>query len=325
MNSIIRFRTAQKSILLCLLLSLVFIFAGCSSKDNEQKDESPDDSVKREVAPQPQEDSAKQEVGLNGSKEDIARRQQVREAYIREVTKLLQQQEKERQPGRDQQKLVESKQEIIDRIFVILDSMADSERKIEIIETLSEICPDSVVKIVDKALDDDDPEVRRAAMELLVDYELPDVLPVISKALGDEDEQTREAAVDVLTFVKDPKVGELLVQALGDSSESVRMAALEVAEEQEENVKLDVLKAAISSSYEEVKEDAVSTLIDVSNHYAMDILILGLKDSDAEFREEVNLAISFLISEEFDSYEEAKNWWDANRDKYDDELFEIDD
>ncbi|MHC4532268.1 MAG: hypothetical protein ACYSXD_12020, partial [Planctomycetota bacterium] len=68
-----------------------------------------------------------------------------------------------------------------------------------------------------------------------------------------------------------------------------------------------------------------STLEDRSDHAAVDVLIEGLKSQDPDFREEINEVLDFLIEEEFDNYEEALYWWDQNRDKFDDEVFRIDD
>ena len=56
----------------------------------------------------------------------------------------------------------------------------------------------------------------------------------------------------------------------------------------------------------------------------MDILITGLKDSNPDFRDTVKSAIEFLVSQEFNTYDQAKKWWDANRGKYNDDLSEKD-
>jgi hypothetical protein len=55
-------------------------------------------------------------------------------------------------------------------------------------------------------------------------------------------------------------------------------------------------------------------------HRAVDILIEALQDKDAKFCKEVTSAISTLIDMEFTSYEEAKTWWEKNKNKYDEDL-----
>lgn len=277
-----KLKIERRYVILYFCLLLVLPFSGCSSKDDKQKHESENSSVK--------EDSM-----VNNAEGDV-------------------------------ESNLEDKKKVIDRAFAEFRSLTDAEERIESITALSEKHNDSVVTIVDKALDDKNTEVRLAAVELLVDSELtdPDVLSVVSRALTDRDAQIREAAVGALAFVNGHEVSKLLIQTLGDVNEDVRAATLEVVGEKEENTRLEVLRAGIVSPYEDVKEEVVSNLIDLSNHDAVDILILGLKDSNSEFHEEVNSALEVLISKEFGSYEEAKKWWEANKNRYDDELFEKD-
>jgi hypothetical protein len=52
----------------------------------------------------------------------------------------------------------------------------------------------------------------------------------------------------------------------------------------------------------------------------MDILIIGLKDPNPDFRNEVRTEINFLVSQKFDTYDQAKKWWDDNRSKFGDTL-----
>lgn len=54
----------------------------------------------------------------------------------------------------------------------------------------------------------------------------------------------------------------------------------------------------------------------------MDVLITGLKDPNPDFHNEVKTQIDFLISEKFDTYEQAKKWWDENRSHFKDDLSE---
>ena len=117
---------------------------------------------------------------------------------------------------------------------------------------------------------------------------------------------------------------KLLGAGLNDESELVREASLEMIAEQPNDVRYALYKEGLKSSNEDVFSGIVSALEDESNHRAMDALIEGLRHSNADFREVVSDAIDFLVSETFESYEEAKAWWAANKNKYDDELFEKD-
>ena len=207
------------------------------------------------------------------------------------------------------------------------ESAISTEEKLEFIESLTDLSFEqdpSVIGVVQKALDDPDPEVGRAAIKLLEDYEIPEILPVVEQALDVKDEETRMEALTPLSGINDPQVAELLIRALGDTSKGVRSAALEVIDEHSDHlIKLTVMEKGITSPYDDVKYEVASLLEDRSDHSAVEILIEGLKDTDADFREEINETLDFLIEEEFETYEEARAWWIDNKDNYDDELFWI--
>jgi HEAT repeat protein len=86
-----------------------------------------------------------------------------------------------------------------------------------------------------------------------------------------------------------------------------------------------VLEAAIACPFSDIKEESVFMLEFIGGHRAVDILIEALRDKDAEFREKVGSAISMLLDKEFESYKEAKTWWEKNRDRYDEDLSSIED
>jgi HEAT repeat protein len=176
---------------------------------------------------------------------------------------------------------------------------------------------------VQKAARDQDAEVAQAALDLLNGYESPDILRAVETAMQHADEQIRENAVRLLENVDDPQVGGLVALALDDTSENVRSAAIAVAEVQNEDIQLAVSQTAIASPYDEVKGAAVSMLENMGNKRAVDVLIDGLKDDNSDFRETVSETLESLIDKELKSYREAKDWWNRNKNKYDDELFEI--
>ena len=206
------------------------------------------------------------------------------------------------------------------------DSLADSDAKTEFISDFVDAHPEQAVGLVNKALNYSDAEVRLAAIETLSDNDQlgPEAVPAITKALKDADERVRQAAVEACSSLNSPDVAKILAQAVNDSSEDVRSAAFGAVGDKEPPVRLEVLKAGITSRYADAKEAAVTSLIDLSSPAAVDVLIPALKDPDPDFREDVSSAIEFLISQEFQTYDQAKKWWDANRKKFDDELNEKD-
>jgi HEAT repeat protein len=90
----------------------------------------------------------------------------------------------------------------------------------------------------------------------------------------------------------------------------------------EEDTKISVYSAAIASKLDDVKQAAVPAIVEMFNPQAVDILIEGLKDSDPDFRQVVTQTLDLLIGQEFETYNQAKEWWSANRGRFDEELVE---
>jgi outer membrane murein-binding lipoprotein Lpp len=212
-------------------------------------------------------------------------------------------------------------------VIAEFDSEISRRGKIELIDSLSELAQAQALPVIDvvrKALADPDPKVGRAALKLIKNYETPEIIPIISQAIKSRDEQTRIDALAPLANIDNPQVVDLLVEALDDTSEEVRSVALEAAQEQGDDIQLNVLEKGIVSSHKDVKSEALSLLEDRSDHASIEIIVTGLLDEDLKFREEVNSVLDFMIDQEFENYETAIDWWDENKHKYDEDLFEID-
>jgi hypothetical protein len=200
---------------------------------------------------------------------------------------------------------------------------SSSERKIELFKYLPDKAFDRdpcVVAMVQKAVADEDGNVALAGIELVQGCKSPEVLPVVAKAMANPSEEVRQTAVGILSDIDAPQTGDLLATALSDESEDVRDTAIDVTRYKDEQIQFKVLEKGVSSPYGDIKERSVMMLEDMGGHRAVDILIEALRDKDAEFRETVASSISMLIDKEFKSYEEAKTWWEQNRNKYDGDL-----
>ena len=353
MHSGISYRVELKPILTFFLLSLFFYLNGCSSKDDKNTPDA--NSVKKADNRGNEKKAALSQAGANSETRsllpsqtslkksenpaqssitsakplsnkdriDANSRNERKKAFANEIVKLLKSQRQgPNRPQSVEQASNEDKGEAVDDALKEFDSIGSSEEKVRFISEFSAAHPESTAKLVDRAMKESDPEVKRAAMEALNGYESPDVLDAVSRAMEDQDEQTREAAVNALASINGTKADDLLINALSDTSEIVRIAALDAAQEQGSKVSSDFLRAGIVSPYPEVKEKTVLLLTDLSTLDAVDVLILGLKDTDPEFRREVNFATEFLISKEFDNYEEAEKWWRENRNNFDQDLSE---
>jgi hypothetical protein len=197
--------------------------------------------------------------------------------------------------------------------------------KINFLESLADLSlqrDPEILTIIQQALADPDPEVSLAASKMLKEYRSAEVLPVIEAALLSPNEEVRLNALEPLSEIDDPFVPDLMNTAFNDSSEQVRNQALTVVAQQEGDVQLNSLAAAMASAHEDVKREALSLLELRGDHQSVPVVMEGLKDQLPEYREEVNAALSFLIDQEFGSYDEAIQWWQANKDRYDDDLFE---
>jgi hypothetical protein len=204
-------------------------------------------------------------------------------------------------------------------------ALKTSDEKVEWISEFSDARPETITAMAEKALGDSDVEVRSAAMEAIIDNEVPNAVGPVSKALKDKEEQIRQQAVEACEYIDDKQAASLLTEAINDQSENVRSAAFMVADQKDADTKAGLFKAGITSPYEDVKEATITGLVDMSSPKAVDILLEGLKDSNPEVRENVSSSIGFLIGQEFENYNDAKKWWDSNRKRFDDELVEKED
>jgi len=210
-----------------------------------------------------------------------------------------------------------------DTVLNEFNRTSNSERKVELLQSLSDMASDQdpcVIRVVQTAVAEKDANVALAAIELLQGYESPEALPAITKAMAHPDEEVRQTAVNLLLDINDPQTGKLLSDALSDKSEDIRSSALDTIKYKDNQVQFKVLETAISSPYSDVKEESVFMLQYIGGPQAVDTLIEALRDKNAEFREEVSSAISALIDKEFGSYQEAKSWWKKNKGKYDEDL-----
>jgi len=216
----------------------------------------------------------------------------------------------------------------VEKFLADFNSASTVTKKLELIDSLTPASVDRdpcIIPIVQKVLQCPDSEVGLASIELLDGYQTSEILPVVSRALKLPDEDIRQKALMTLENVNDPQAASLLIEALNDQSEVVRAAALEAAKGQNNDNQIAVITKAIDSPYGDVKSQAVLMALNRSDCQAVEILIEGLKDTNLDFREQVSQAIDGLIGQEFDNYQQAKSWWQQNKNRYDDNLFEVED
>ena len=144
------------------------------------------------------------------------------------------------------------------------------------------------------------------------------------KAMLDDQDEIRVAAVEIVSQLEVKGAQDLLVKAVDDKSEEVRTAAFDGLDYQDPDGRNMVLAKGISSPFKDVRENVVSNITMNASHEGVNILIDGLKVEDKEFITEVQDQLEFLVDQKFNSYDDAKKWWDSNKDRYDEDLFEKD-
>jgi hypothetical protein len=110
---------------------------------------------------------------------------------------------------------------------------------------------------------------------------------------------------------------------LEDESDSVRETTFDLIDYQSQKTQLKIYEDSIAATHNDVKYATLVELEGMSDHDAFEVLITGLADPDADFRAEVSQTIMFLVDMEFESYEQAAEWWETNKEKMDDNLFPI--
>lgn len=211
------------------------------------------------------------------------------------------------------------------QVLRAFESRRSPVRQIDFLNSLaqmSEARDALILPTIQKALGSPDPEVVLTASGLLQNFKSAEALPLIEQALLSRDDEVRINALRPLEYMNDPLAVGLLVNAFNDKSEAVRDQAIEIAGEQEGETQLIVLSGAMSSDYDDVRYEALSLLELRSDPDVVPVIIEGLRDPDLRFVEETNSALSFLIDQEFQSYEDAVNWWELNKTRYDENLAE---
>jgi HEAT repeat protein len=198
-------------------------------------------------------------------------------------------------------------------------------RTLELLNSLNDYAAQQdleLIPILQQAMLSGDADVCRQAMQMLAGYQSPAVLPALEQAFATPDEFTRLAALAPIENINDPQVVNLLNMAFNDAAEDVRSRAVEIVRDQPEPLQLVSLQQAILSPHTDVGGEAISLLQLRGDKPAVSALIAGLNHPDPEFRSEVSAALEFLVSQEFTTADQAADWWNANQDRFDDNLFE---
>jgi len=225
--------------------------------------------------------------------------------------------------GRGFAKAGATERQALDKAFQLLrDGNADPAARLMALNELAGVCDPEVVKVARLALECGDQEQRKLAMELLADFTSPEILPVVGKGLEDADPEVRATAIQALSEQHGATALAMVGNVLKDQDADVREAALNRLFEEDPASYAPLLNRAVTSEYPDLREKTLQLLFENRSHAGFEVLLEGLRSTDPQIREEVSEAISNLVSEQFVSYEEARAFWDQNKDKFDDDLVE---
>jgi hypothetical protein len=214
---------------------------------------------------------------------------------------------------------MEIRQEV-ERIDRMIRATSDINEKLDLLDDLNYIEDPMVLDIINRELDDPSPEVRLSALQLLENFEGKEVFPVLRKALDDDSEEIRAEAIDIIDDIEvpggDPEEADILLKAINDPSEDVRSAALD-AIENKPSYDLEIIgEDAIKSDFPEVKEAVLEALADTPSIRGVEVMIEGLNDPDPDFRNDVIDELELITDQTFNSYDEARKWWDQHQNEF---------
>ena len=116
------------------------------------------------------------------------------------------------------------------------------------------------------------------------------------------------------------EINEAFAAGLEDDNQVVTDKVMEIIADGDSPNILPSLERALMDGDENIQKIAVVTLEDISDPRAVDLLIdTGLLDPNETIREEVIDSLEFITSQRFEGHQDAKIWWELNRD-----IFEFD-
>ncbi|MBO7448100.1 HEAT repeat domain-containing protein [bacterium] len=241
--------------------------------------------------------------------------------------KLLREEHREQQNKKEEEENVEmtpgffpvsdGAKQLIDEANLLLRQGADSDSKIEALENLIGIDHPDILPTIELALDDEDPVVREVALDAIMNINSEEVVPIVVKALDDPEPDLRLVSLDALMDVKSASINDALQKAMKDESEEVREGVMDLLFISENPAALPTIKTAFTDSSPAIREGALMCIEDIRDKGAVDILIYdGMLSDYEDVREASKEALEFITDEEFETYDEAKAWWNKNRDSF---------
>ena len=165
---------------------------------------------------------------------------------------------------------------------------------------------------------------RSRAIRMLAGNTSAEILPVLALAREDRDEELRIQAVMAAMRVEGEEFEDFIAAAFADKSANVRFAGLDVVDHQPEDVRERLFVRAMLSPRGDVALAGLGELEADATADSIPLIMRGLSAPNDEVREEARVTLEFLLDEEFQGEEQAREWWLRNMRRFDRELNRLD-
>jgi HEAT repeat protein len=153
-----------------------------------------------------------------------------------------------------------------------------------VIEAISQIGDERVMKPLMAALKDGDPHVRVAAVEALGAIRDPRTAEALTRALADPDPLVRAAAANALGTMTDNGSFDRLAASLQDANWSVRKASVESLGRLKDARAVPPLTELLKDADHDVREAVIEALGQIQHKSAVEHLVIALADAQSSVR-----------------------------------------
>ncbi len=197
----------------------------------------------------------------------------------------------------------------------------DKEGRSEVLDRIdSDFYGVEILPFLEEVINGDDEELSGQAIDMLAGNTSAQIIPVLEPALGSPVTENRLAAVRAVGQVRDDALVDFLGKVFENDDPDVRVSGFDALQDQPKERKLDIYDRALESSSDEVGVGAVGLLELESGRRSVDLLIEALDAPNPNVRDEAAFSLEFQFDRRFSDSGEARTWWSANRDRYDEDL-----
>jgi len=193
----------------------------------------------------------------------------------------------------------------------------DHSARVHIIEILGQFNLPEVQQTLEELLKDSSRQVRSAALTALGELDLEQNIELIASLLLDSDLDVQSKAVDLLIKLRHPDTSKYLIEVLKDESEYTRRSAVEVLNEVADPNSVKDLLTAIGDSDWWVRSGACDALASIGGPRVLQAILKLIGDEDEDIRRSAieilnqtkdERAIAHLITATRD-----QDWWVSER------------